>query len=102
MGVSVYPKLEMWGLRMGDSRSVAANQEIGTRMVMEAQIESGTLSSQYRGGPLNVTNMLAAVTEMVGCFFPLAMAQSGRGKGGDSTYLQHSENTRPSAFKPHT
>ena len=31
-------------------------------MVMDAQIESGILSPHNRGGPLNVTNILAAVT----------------------------------------
>ena len=44
-----------------DSRKVAANQDIGTRMVMEAQIETGPFASQKVGGPLNVTKMLAAV-----------------------------------------
>jgi hypothetical protein len=45
-----------------DSRDIAASQEIGTRMVMEAQTESGALASQNSGGPLNVTKMLAAVS----------------------------------------
>lgn len=44
-----------------DLRKVAVNQDIGTRMVMEAQIESGTFASQSVGGPLKVTSMLAAV-----------------------------------------
>jgi len=42
-------------------------------MVVDAQIESGTLSPHNRGGPLNVTNMLAAVTMMVNYIFSLAM-----------------------------
>jgi hypothetical protein len=58
-----------------NSRRVVASHEMGTRMVMDAQIESGTLSSQKRGGPLNVTNILAAVATMVEWHFPLAMAQ---------------------------
>jgi hypothetical protein len=48
-------------MKVGDSRKVAANQDIGTRMVMEAQIESGTFGSQNVGEPLSVTSMLAAV-----------------------------------------
>lgn len=49
----------------GDSRRVMAIQEIGTRIVMEAQIESGAFASQNSGGPLNVTNILAAIVPMV-------------------------------------
>jgi len=49
----------------GDSRRVAAIQEIGTRIVMEAQIESGAFASQNSGGPLNVTKILAAIVPMV-------------------------------------
>jgi len=48
----------------GDSRRVAAIQEIGTRIVMEAQTESDALASQSWGGPLKVTKILAAVTPM--------------------------------------
>lgn len=44
-----------------DSRKVAANQDKGTRMVMEAQIDSGAFASQNEGGPRSVTLMLAAV-----------------------------------------
>jgi hypothetical protein len=44
-----------------NSRKVAANQDIGTRIVMEAQIESGAFESQNAGGPLSVTWMLAAI-----------------------------------------
>ena len=66
---------------------------------MDAQIESGILSSHNRGGPLNVTNMLAAVTVMVNS---LAMTQPGRrGKRSGRTYLQYGENPCPSTFKPH-
>jgi hypothetical protein len=48
-------------MKVRDLRKVAASQDIGTRMVMEAQIESGAFASQSVGGPLNVTSMLAAV-----------------------------------------
>lgn len=40
---------------------VAANQEMGTKMVVEAQTEIGAFVSQNSGGPLNVTKMLAAI-----------------------------------------
>ena len=85
-----------------DSRKVVVSQEIGTRMVMDAQIESGTPSPHNRGGPLNVTNMLAAVTVMVNCIFSLAMTHPGkRGKRSGRTYLQYGKNSCPSTFKPH-
>lgn len=48
-----------------NSRKVAANQDIGTRMVMEAQIESGVFASHNVGGPLSVTSMLAAVVAKI-------------------------------------
>ena len=41
--------------KVGNSHKVAANQDMGTRMVMEAQTESGALTSQNVGGPLSVT-----------------------------------------------
>lgn len=49
------------GTRKLYAHSVAASQEIGTRMVIEAQTEIGAFASQNSGGPLNVTKMLAAI-----------------------------------------
>jgi hypothetical protein len=53
------------GLRRGRRKlyahKVAANQEMGTKMVVEAQTEIGAFVSQNSGGPLNVTKMLAAI-----------------------------------------
>jgi len=43
------------------AHKVEASQEIGTRMVNEAQIEIATFVSQNSGGPLNVTKILAAI-----------------------------------------
>jgi hypothetical protein len=40
---------------------VEAGQEIGTRMVNDAQTEIAAFVSQNSGGPLNVTKMLAAI-----------------------------------------
>ena len=40
---------------------VEASQEIGTRMVNEAQTEIAAFVSQNSGGPLIVTKMLAAI-----------------------------------------
>jgi hypothetical protein len=40
---------------------VDASQEIGTRMVNDAQTEIADFVSQNSGGPLNVTKMLAAI-----------------------------------------
>jgi hypothetical protein len=40
---------------------VAAIQDIGTRMVVEAQKDSGALASQDSGGPAKVTKILAAI-----------------------------------------
>ena len=40
---------------------VEANQEIGTRMVNDAQTEIAAFVSQNSGGPLNVTKILAAI-----------------------------------------
>ena len=40
---------------------VEASQEIGTRMVNDAQTEIAALVSQNSGGPLNVTKTLAAI-----------------------------------------
>ena len=69
-------------------------------MVVEAQTENGAIARQNSGGPLNVTKMLAAVTAMK--LFSLHqrryyLARQSR----DRTYLQQSENPRPSAFEPH-
>jgi hypothetical protein len=38
-----------------------ANQEIGTRMVNDAQTEIDAFVSQNSGGPVNVTKMVAAI-----------------------------------------
>jgi hypothetical protein len=46
-----------------DARKVAASQETGTSIVIEAQTEIGALVSQNSGGPLKVTKMLAAVDD---------------------------------------
>jgi hypothetical protein len=43
------------------AHKVEASQEIGTRMVNEAQIEIAAFASQNSGGPLNVTKILAAI-----------------------------------------
>jgi hypothetical protein len=43
------------------ARKVAASHDMGTRIVVEAQTEIGAFSSQNSGGPLRVTEMLAAV-----------------------------------------
>lgn len=44
---------------------VDASQEIGTRMVNDAQTEIAAFVSQNSGGPLNVTKMLAAIDSNV-------------------------------------
>ena len=49
------------GRRKLYAHRVAANQEMGTKMVVEAQTEIGAFVSQNSGGPLNVTKMLAAI-----------------------------------------
>lgn len=49
-------------LALEDSRRDATSQQIGTWMVLEAQMESGVLDTQDSGGSLEVTKMLAAVT----------------------------------------
>lgn len=43
------------------ARDIAASQEIGTRMVIEAQTVTGAFRSQNSGGPLSVTKILAAI-----------------------------------------
>ena len=40
---------------------VEASQEIGTRIVNDAQTEIAAFGSQNAGGPLSVTKMLAAI-----------------------------------------
>jgi len=49
------------GRRKLYAHRVAASQEIGTRMVIEAQTEIGAFVSQNSGGPVNVTKILAAM-----------------------------------------
>jgi hypothetical protein len=43
------------------ARKVAANHDIGTRIVVEEQTEIGAFTSQASGGPLKVTKILAAM-----------------------------------------
>jgi len=43
------------------ARKVAANHDIGTRIVIEEQTEIGVFASQNSGGPLKVTKILAAI-----------------------------------------
>jgi hypothetical protein len=43
------------------ARKVAANHDIGTRIVIEEQTEISVFASQNWGGPLKVTKMLAAI-----------------------------------------
>jgi hypothetical protein len=45
------------------ARKVAANHDMGTRIVIEAQTEIGAFASQNSGGPLRVTEILAAVDQ---------------------------------------
>ena len=47
--------------RKSYAHRVEANQEIGIRMVNDAQTEIAAFVSQNSGGPLNVTKMLAAI-----------------------------------------
>jgi hypothetical protein len=82
------------GVEVGlNSHEVAASQEIGTRMVIDAQMDSGAFFSQNSGGPRNVTEMQAAV-QIRHQRHPI------RTEDG-FTYLQTSEDARPSTFKPH-
>lgn len=45
------------------TRRVVASHDMGTRIVIEAQTETGAFASQNSGGPLKVTEILAAVDQ---------------------------------------
>jgi len=68
------------GRRKLYAHRVAANQEMGTKMVVEAQTEMGAFVSQNSGGPLNVTKMLAAIDSNIS-------NTRERAKVGAHTYL---------------